>query len=173
MNKFWSSLSTLLLLIVLTETFVAGSERVGSSHGVLAYSAKPSPHPSSFLLKSPRGVTYRLSLVPEFDVGKHVVVLDLVLQRPDKKGDDSNLLDSTGKLHGYQPYFFAASDFTHGAQKSAYGDLRVINLRQLGMEMRVKVADVNVEPANSTQPTGYQFDDLTLEITTESLVEGR
>ena len=172
MNKFQSTL-WILVLTVLTGTYVAGSETVGSSPGILAYPAKPSSYPSSFLLKSPRGVTYRLSLVPEFDVGKHVVVLDLVLQRADQKDDDSNLLDSTGKLHGYQPYFFAASDFAGGVQKSAYGELRVIDLRKLGMEMRIKVADVHVEPmpAGPSQRLGYQFDNLTLEVTTQSLTE--
>jgi hypothetical protein len=34
-------------------------------------------------------------------------------------------------LHGYQPYSFAASDFARGAQNSIYGDLRVIDLREL------------------------------------------
>lgn len=169
MNKFRNVCWTLLLLIVLTGTYIAQNGRVGSSQGVLAY-AKASPHPSSILLKLPRGEKFRLSLVPEFDVGKHVVVLELVLQRPDKKGDDSNLLDSTGKLHGYQPYFFAASDFARGAQKSAYGELRVIDVHRLGMEMRITVAEVSVEqitPSPSQGP-GYEFENLTLEITTQS-----
>ena len=167
MNKFQNSLW--ILLLILAGAYIAGSETVGSSPGILAYSAKPSSYPSSFLLKSPRGVTYRLSLVPELDMGKHVVVLDLILQKPDEKDDDSNLLDSTGKLHGYQPYFFAASDFAGGVQKSAYGELRVIDLRKLGMQMRVKVADVHVEPtpAGPSQQPGYQFDNLTLEVTTQ------
>jgi hypothetical protein len=174
MNKLRTSAWT-LLLIVLLGIGIANSQSVGSSQRVLAYSAKPSPHPSSFLLKSPRGVTYRLSLVPEPDVKKHVVVLDLVLQKPGQTEDDPNLLDSTGNLHGYQPHIFAASDFAGGAQKSAYGESRVIDLPKLGMQMRVKVSDVHVEPtsAGSSQGLGYQFDDLTLEMTTQSVAEGR
>jgi hypothetical protein len=104
-------------------------------------------------------------------VGKRVVALHLILQRPDERDDDSNLLDSTGKLRGYQPYYFAASDFAGGVQKSAYGELRVIDLRKLGLQMRVKVADVHVEPtpADPSQRFGYQFDNLTLEVTTQGL----
>lgn len=154
---------------------MANSQSAGSSPKILAYSAKPSSQPSSFLLKAPSGVTYQLSLVPELDVKKHVVVLDLLLQKPGQTEDDPNLLDSTGKLHGYQPYVFAASDFAGGIQKSAYGESRVIDLPKLGMQMRVKVADAHVESASagSSQGLGYQFDDLTLEITTQSLAEGR
>ena len=171
MVKFRSVSWTLLLLIALGGTYAAGGESVGSSEGVLVYSVKSSSHPSSFLLKAPSGVTYRLSLIPEFDVRKDVVVLELVLRKLGETGDGSNLLDVTGKLHGYQPYFFAASDFAGGAQKSIYGNLRVIDLPRLGMEMRIKVAGVNVVPtsSSSSQGVGYKFDDLTLEIATQSL----
>jgi len=89
------------------------------------------------------------------------------------KPDDSNLLDWTGKLHGYQPYVFAASDFAGGAQKSVYGESRKIDLPKLGMQVRVKVLDVHVEPTpeDSAQALSYQFGDLSLEITTERLTE--
>jgi hypothetical protein len=125
---------------------------------------------SSFLLKSAHGTTYRLSLVPQVDTKHRVVVLELVLQNQHERPNaniDPNLLDWTGKLHGYQPYYFAASDFAHGARKSGYGELRVIRLRRLGMEMRIKVTDVHVEHlANALDD---QFDYLDLEITTRAL----
>jgi hypothetical protein len=100
--------------------------------------------------------------------------LELILQEPGKKPDHSNLLDWTGNLHGYQPYDFGAWDFVNGAQKSSYGQSRVIKLRKLGMEMHVKVIKVHVEPtsADSSQEPNYQFNDLTLEITTQSLAKG-
>lgn len=157
-------------------TGIANSQSVDSSQRVLAYSATPSPHPSSFLLKLPRGVTYQLSLVPDLDVKKHVVVLDLVLQKPGQTEDEPNLLDSTGSLHGYQTYVFAASDFAGGAQKSVYGESRVIDVPKLGMQIHVKVAEVHVEPTSggSGQGSGdYQFDVLTLTITTQSLAKQR
>jgi len=147
----------------------ASSQGAGTPQGTVSYPAKP-----SFLLKSPRGVTYRLSLIPDFDVGKHAGVLELVLQKPGKKVGDRNLLDWTGKLHGYQPYVFAASDFVGGIQKSIYGKSRVINLQKLGMEIYIKVVDVHIEPIpGSAAPRydDYQFLDLTLEIATRNLSE--
>jgi hypothetical protein len=100
--------------------------------------------------------------------------LDLVLQKAGKEANDVNLFDATGKLHGYQPYDFAASDFAQGVQKSIYGESRVINVRNMGMQIRVKVAEVRVEPIlrGPEQPLRYQFGDLTLEITTYSLDKG-
>ena len=172
MNNLRSSWRTFLFLIASISICNAlGSGAVASSQDLLIYFPQSSSHPSSILLKSPRGKTYRLSLIPELDIEKHAVVLDLVLQGPDRRGDDSNLFDTTGKLHGYQPFFFAASDFVRGPQNSSYGGLRVIDLHQLGMRMRVKVAEVNVEPTapNSSHASGYQFNDLTLQITTQSL----
>jgi hypothetical protein len=173
MDKIRISAWTLLPVVLMVACVVEG-QSASLSKRVLAYSKKPSPHSSSFLLKSSRGITYRLSLIPDIDVGKHVVVLDLALQRPGEGADGTNLLDSTGKLHGYQPYVFAASDFAGGAQRSAYGDSREIVLQKLGVALHIKVADVHVEttPTGSFQTLGYQFDDLILEITTQKLAEG-
>jgi hypothetical protein len=165
-----------LPLIALTlVSFAAGSETTESSQGMLMYSAKSSSQPGSVLLKSPRGAVYRVSLIPEFDVGNHAVVLDLVLQEIGKRKKGLNLLDSRGKLHGYQPYFFAASDFTHGAQNSEYGILRVIDLQKLGIELLVTVFDVHVESTTATSlgAPRYRFGDLTLQIRTESRAETR
>jgi hypothetical protein len=153
---------------------MAASQKADSSKGILAYS-KASPHPSSFLLRSPRGITYRLSLVPERDVRQQVVVLDLVLQKQFGNGKDTNLLDTTGKLHGYQPYVLAASDFANGAQESRYGEVRMIDLAKIGIKINVKVAEVHVKrtSAASPQALNYEFDDLTLEIATGPSIEGR
>jgi len=117
---------------------------------------------------------YELTLVPELDVGKHVVVLELVLHRPGRRNKDSNLFDPTGRLFGYQRWDFAASDFVRGAQDSIYGDTRVINLPKLGMEMHVKVAAVSVEPTppNSPESLPYQFKELTLQVTAQKLAKG-
>ncbi len=166
--------TSLLLIIVASGSYAADTGEVGSSQGVLVYSRKISSSPRSLLLKSPDGVAYRLSLMPELDVGGHVVVLDLVLQRINTRRSNWNLLYPTGNWHGYQPFFFGASDFARGVQNSIYGDLRVIDLHQLGMEMHVKVTGVNVEPtaANFSQAQGYQFDNLSLQITTRSLSGG-
>ena len=122
----------------------------------------------SSILKSPSGAVYRIFLTPELDVGKHVAVLDLVLQRLGREKDETNLMDPTGKLHGYQPYIFAASDFSQGTQKSVFGELRTIPLDRLKMECIVKVKGVSVSPTS-----GYEFDNLALEITTKTSVKAR
>ena len=170
MNRSRISALTLLLLVVMI-TCDAGSQEGGAFQGTLTYSAKqPSQHPSSLLLEAPSGVTYRLLLVPDFDVRKHVVVLDLVLKKPEQ-ANNTNLLDPTGKLHGYQPYVFPASDFVVGARKSTYGESRVIKLQKLGMEIHVKIVDVHVQPTpgGPRWRLGYQFDDLTLKIKAQRL----
>jgi len=174
MTKFTSfSRSFLMLITVIVGICTAGSEEAGLSQTELVYSRQSPLQISSSLLKSPTGTMYRLSLIPDLDVGKHIVVLDLVLQRAGRHKDDSNLLDSTGKLHGYQQYDFAASDFAHGAPNSIYGDTRVIDLPQLGIKIRIKVVAVNVEPTTSfsAETPGYQFNDLTLRVTAKKLAK--
>ncbi len=160
----------IVLLSSLVAVRLARGEGPTSARQILGYPAAAS-RPSSLLLKSPAGLAYRLSLVPDFDVGRHVVVLDLLLQRSDAKNTNANLVDPTGRLHGYQPYVFAASDFAHGTKKSIYGDTRVMNLEKLGIAIRAKVVDVKVKPTpvGSRQELPYQFDSLTLEISTQPL----
>ena len=155
------------------QQFITPPKAAGHSAGVLAFSAKSSPHSSPFLLKSSRGITYRLSLAPDFDVDGHVITLELVLRGPDKKQGDPNLLDSTGKLHGDQPYDFPASDFAPGAAKSTgYGESRVFELPTAGIEMRVRIAEVHVEPIPGSSPNfPSQFGDLTLDVMTQDLPE--
>lgn len=168
-------LGILLLLVTLsTWCCAAWDDKAGSPEATLAYSLKASPYPSVVLVRSPSGTPYRLSLIPQLDVEHHVVVLELVLQEGERKADDLNLLDVTGTLHGYQPYFFAASDFAEGARNSIYGESRVIDLSRLGMAIHITVVKVNVTPtgASSSKSLRYQFDDLILRVATESLGGG-
>jgi hypothetical protein len=111
-------------------------------------------------------------LIPDFDIGKRVVVVELVLHRPSEQATlYGSLLDPTGMLHGYQPYTFGAFDYVNGAKKSGYGATRVMKLKKLGMEMRVTVTRVHVVPTagDSARTPEYKLHDLTLEITTRSL----
>jgi hypothetical protein len=163
----------LLFLIMFNSwCYAPGSEKVGSSSVTLGYSMTSSSYPHSVFLKSPSGAKYQLSLIPQFDVENHVVVLELVLRQAEEKVGDSNLLDVTGRLHGYQPYFFAASDFAQGAQRSIYGRSRVIDLPRLGMKMTITVTNVNVKPieSRSSGPLHFQFDDCVLQISTQGRV---
>lgn len=167
----WRAALTILFLALIS-TAPVRSETEASSHITLTYSDTQISHATSILLKSPRGFTYRLSLIPDSDVGKHVVGLDLVLHKPSEQATDyGNLLDPTGMLHGYQPYTFGAFDYAKGAQKSTYGATRVMKLQKLGMEMRVTVTRVHVVPTagDFARDPEYKFHDLTLQITTRAL----
>jgi hypothetical protein len=158
-----------LLFTVLIATGIAKSQ---TSKIMLAYPAAPLSHTMSALLTSPRGITYRLSLIVDSAPGAAVDDLDLVLHRPGEKATFyGNLLAPTGMSHGIQPYIFGAWDFAKGPRKSLYGQSRVMKLQKLGMEMRVTVTRVRVFPApgDLARTPEYKFGDLTLEITTRSL----
>ena len=149
--------------------------QMGHAPGItMAYSIKHSEQ-HIVLLKSTQGVIYRLSLVPDSDIGKHVMVMDLVLARSNKKVSAyyGNLFEPKGMWHGYEPFIFAAHDYVRGAQKSIYGATRVMRLQDLGTEMRVKVVAVHVVPIpGSSFPDGgpdYEFQDLRLAISTRAL----
>jgi hypothetical protein len=162
-------LSVALLLMAVGTAGAMGQDRV-ASWTQLCYTNQTSIHTRSALVKSPTGTTYRISLVPDFDVARHVVVLELVLRRPG--GGNGNLFDPTGRLHGYQQYDFAASDFIHGPDQSIYGDTRTINLPQLRMAIQVRVEVVKVEPTSqqSVESMPYEFDTLVLQVRTEGPV---
>lgn len=172
-RRNWHSCKSLILLALSVGVVFAMSARSGWSQTVLTYSQLAAQRKLSSILKSPRGVAYRLFLSPELDTGKHIVVVDLVLQKLGSENGGTNLLDSTGRLHGYQPYIFAASDFSQGAQKSVFGGIRTIALDRLNMKLIIKVKDSSVSPTTNSQTPGYQFDTLTLEITTDNTTKGR
>jgi hypothetical protein len=113
-------------------------------------------------IKSANGSTaYVLSLEPDFDVGHHVVTLELVLRRPGENNDAHNLLDPTGRRHGLQPYDFAADDLAMGVQKSALGKKRIVSLKNLALVVRMAVSKATVSP---TSAGNYQLDALNVEI---------
>jgi len=167
------SLCKLWLVLVLgIGAFFSVGAAPGWSQTILTYSQQTSQRKLSSILKSPQGISYRIVLSPEVDTGKHVVVMDLMLQKLGNTKSEGNLLDPTGQLHGYQPYTFAASDFSKGIQKSAFGEIRVIALDRLKMKLTIKVKDAGVSPIfSSSEVAAYQFDALTLEITTNEMAK--
>jgi hypothetical protein len=113
-------------------------------------------------IKSTDGSTaYVLSLEPDFDVGHHLVTLELVLRHPGDKTDAPNLLDPTGRRHGLQSYDFAAGDFAQGIQKSAFGTKRTVSLKKSGLQLRIAVSKATVSPISAGN---YQLDALDLQI---------
>jgi len=126
------------------------------------FSARSAQNRWSVPIKLPDWSTaYVLSLEPDFDVGHHVVTLELVLRRPGDKTDAPNLLDPTGRRHGLQAYDFAADDLAQGAQKSAFGEKRTVSLKNLGMVVQIAVSKAAVSPLSAGN---YQLDALNLEI---------
>lgn len=167
-------IAVLLTAVVATCRAWAG-DKPASDEAVLSYSSTPSSVPGSTLIKSPSGQTYRLSLMPERDVKNRIVVLELVLQPATRKKDHSNLLYPPGNWHGYQPFFFSASDFARGAQNSGYGRTRTIPISKLEMQLRVQVDGVKVELTGEKSSEGslYEFHELTLQVTTQPLTNER
>jgi hypothetical protein len=104
---------------------------------------------------------YVLSLEPDYSVGNHLAVLNLVLQRSGDKPDAPNLLDPTGIWHGIQPCDFVANDLAQGAQKSVFGVNRTILVKNLGLAVRITVAKAMVSP---TSAGNYQLEALNLQI---------
>jgi hypothetical protein len=113
-------------------------------------------------IKSADGsAAYVLSLEPDFDVGHHIVSLDLVLRHPADKPEDANLLDPTGKVHSLQPYDFVANDLAEGVRKSAFGAKRAVTLNRLGLVVRMNVLKATVVP---TSTGNHEFDTLEVQI---------
>jgi hypothetical protein len=109
---------------------------------------------------------HRLSLEPDFDVGKHVVGLDLVLRPLNASRHTRNLLEPTTRWHGYQKFIFAASDFANGADRSILGAVRDIPVTRLGLVVRIRVLDVKVVAVAEMVPgePNFEFAGLKLRI---------
>jgi hypothetical protein len=68
----------------------------------LQFPAEAAANPSSVIIRAPgKEHAYRLSLEPDFDVRHHVISLFLVLQPLGAPPTNQNILDTTGRLHGY------------------------------------------------------------------------
>ena len=124
------------------------------------FSSKSPEKRWSVPIKLTNGSTaYVLSLEPDFDVEHHIVLVVLMLQRP---GHESlNLLDPTGTVHGLQAYDFSADDLAQGVQKSAYGEKRMVSLKNLGLVVRMAISKATVSPVSRDK---NQIDALELQI---------
>ncbi len=98
-----------------------------------------------------------LSLEPEFDAGRHVLTLALVLHRTGENTEAPNLLQPTGRSHGLQAYDFAADDLTYGVKKPAFGDKRTMSLKNLELLIQIIVSKATVSQISAGN---YQLDAL-------------
>jgi hypothetical protein len=122
-------------------------------------------------LNSPANKTiYTLSLEPDLDVGKHVIVVDLVLRDADAPRSNDNLLSPAKNWHGLQPYNFAASDLLHGADRSAFGARRSIKITSRELDIEIQIMDVKLRAL----PDGTQeIDELKLAVSADNLPNSR
>ena len=106
-----------------------------------------------------RGV-YIVRLTGEKDVSGNDVVVDLSLSAA-SNASKTNLLEPKGHWHGYQPFFFAASDFAKGIDKSIFGRIRSIPIWGTKLSLSVDVQGLEVV-ALPAKPKDYRFEFIRL-----------
>src|SRR5580704_16928735 len=166
-NHFRQHILVTFFVTIALLPIAAAKPRIVPLQTSVKFSTQASENRWSVPIKSTDGSTaYVLSLEPDFDVGHHVVTLELVLRRPGNKTDAPNLLDPTGRRHGLQSYDFAADDLAQGVQKSAFGEKRTVSLKSLGLVVRIDVSKATVSPISAGN---YQLDVLDLQIEADNL----
>jgi hypothetical protein len=156
----------ILILLTASGNHALGKERDPPPQVLLTYSAQASPSATPLQLCSLRGRKYSLSFDPREDIKRHIGELDLVLQPLGDRGRDLNLLVVNDKWHGYQPYTFGAADYVRGANNSAAGVERVIDVPHLHAQLVVDVVEVQVdaEKPDDLGKVRYWFSKLVLRI---------
>jgi hypothetical protein len=158
-----------MCLVALGQGYGAGpSPRIVPLRTNMIFSAHAKQKYSSAVIRSINGrEIYALSLEPDFDVGHHVVRLELMLRWLGDTTNARNLLDATGREHGLQSFDFAADDLARGVSKSAFGENRTVLLRNLGLIVRVNRLPVAVSPVAAGQ---YQLEHLEVQIRIDNLI---
>jgi hypothetical protein len=137
----------------------------------LAYDGNISKRMLSHKISSPKGNCVAF-LENGPDTAGNIVQLQLGLSCPRIAGKE-DLLERSAPQPGYQPFMFAASDMTKGAEKSEFGGARVIRLPQAKMSIRVKIDSVQVSKIDAPvdDELGYKFEALHILVTCEPLVK--
>lgn len=154
------------LLLSLAATALGGAAATGTSTAFSAVLAYPpeSPTPATSGVFRSHGKAYRFRLYPERSAYTDALSnFTLAMEAADSPGRGHNFFEPIGNWHGYQKFFFAATDFEHGAAKSGYGNPRTIELPRLGVTVQVTIVRVAVGPASATAAVS-EFKDLTLKI---------
>jgi len=119
--------------------------------------------------REPHGELYRFRLNPERNIDGDLTNMELVMEDATRTARTRNLLYPQGNWHGYQAFFFAASDFVHGPRRSIFGRSRIVQRSSLGISVEITVEQVAVEPTRATRSTPpaskFTFKSLVLEIT--------
>jgi hypothetical protein len=152
----------LLLLASTTISGAAATDRAATFSAILTYPSESRSDEISGFFRS-HGKAYRLRLYPELDADGVLGDFTLTMEDAGSSWRGRNFLEPTRMWHGYQPFFFAASDFEHGAAKSIFGNPRTIELPRLGMAVQVTIVRVVVIPVSTTAHSP-EFKNLTLRI---------
>jgi hypothetical protein len=161
-ERFCIYISLILLVIMSLFSNADANLRIVPLHSSITFSAMSSKKNWFIPIKSIDGSTaYVLSLEPQYDVGHHIVTLELILHYPDDKTNAPNLLEPEGKWHGLQSYIFGAYDLAKGVKKSAFGKKRIIYLKRLGLKITTVISKDVVSQFSSGN---YQLDTLELNI---------
>jgi hypothetical protein len=161
-----SAQSLLLLLVSTTWSNAVTTDNVVTFSTVLTYPPAARSSETSPVFRS-HGKAYRFRLNPERDVDGTLLGFQLVMEGANSRsGRGPNLLDPTGRLHGYQKWDFLASEFVRDDAPPGWGDSRTIHLANRGLEVQINVVRFKVEPIPKTSatPAGYRFTDLALRI---------
>jgi len=114
-----------------------------------------------------------LTIQPDYAVGHYLEGVDLVLRRIGDENEDDNLLSPPENWHGLQRYNFMAWDLHADADKSAFGRIRNIVIKRLGLVVRIEVkkAATSVGPHHTPPiPADYpELDELWLEVRVDNL----
>ncbi len=136
----------------------------------LAYDGNISERTLSHTISSPKGNCVAF-IEKGPDTAGNIVQLKLGLRCPRIAGKE-DLLERSAPQPGYQPFMFAASDMTKGAEKSVFGGTRVIRLPQAKMSIRVKIESVQVSKIDApVDDFGHKFEALHILVTCEPLVK--
>ena len=166
LNRFYRYIFSVQLVTLGLFTNAAAKPRIIPLRTSINVSSRSTDIRRSLSIKSTNGTTaYILSLEPDFDIGHHLLTLELVLRRPRDSADAPNLLDSTGRRHGLQAYDFAANDLSQGVRKSAFGQTRTVTLTGLGLVVRIDLIKASVSPISAGK---YQIDELEMKIEVSS-----
>src|SRR5262249_50893920 len=108
-------------------------------------------------------IAYWLALEPDYDVEGKVVVLDLVLRRPEDAADGPNRLDPH-HWHGMQKWIFAARDFAQGVEASIYGRERGVVVPASRLRVHIEVLGAAVNKTGDPQPSEFEWKTLQLQV---------
>ena len=131
------------------------------------------PRWMQYVMSTSGSPAYMLTIQPDYAVGHYLEGVDLVLRRIGDENEDDNLLSPQENWHGLQRYNFMAWDLRADVDKSAFGRIRNIVIKRLGLVVRIEVkkAATSVGPHNTPPiPADYpELDELWLEVRVDNL----